>query len=667
MRFLPLVLVLLACNGDKDDDNYLPPSIVTDALESGVTGESYATWLEVQGGEAPLRWEITGDLPTGLVFNPAGAISGIPSRPEDVTVTVKVTDERGESDSVEMSLAVALALNALPCGVTVGGEFAASAAVDDYYEIDWNAEDGYTWLQVPLPEDDTTRIDLEFDAFGSYFEVYLASPGTPVGDQDLYNNYRLYYAGFGDAVTVDLGTSYDLQTYQSFGDAINVLVVATDASAWEATTVCSNGPIFDDLLFYPTLLGDDLFVNFNIIGENEGVRIWTDDTLPDWVSWDEATGRLTGVAGDLGAFEFDVHAEDAEGRVRTERAGFGVFDYEYLACDEPYRWTPSQGYYETYGAFYNFYNVNAFKVFRVETDPRYSQITAHLDGLSGGDVGFTGPDSFAFYIDGPSDGDWSGSDFSASVSPQSMPSLGEYTDVQPFLSAVGYGYFGTSSEATFWYECDPAPRPDLRVFPVLDPTATQSWSYDVIGGVAPYIWSTTGLPDGVTLDENGQLNTDFPVEGEYPVTVTVQDDTGRFTDIDLDLFVGDDAACMGYPQLSCGDAEAGSFTDTFYNNPNGGAAVYCMDSSTFENDNLVVTVTAGVDAQVAVVATTPGIDPFLDFMDFEYTFIAFADPEEVAVGVFDHSMGLQNYEDQVVFLSALAWSPGVWSFDVECN
>ena len=74
------------------------------------------------------------------------------------------------------------------------------------------------------------------------FDAYLASPGTPLGDQDLSDNYRLYDVGFtGYGLSIDLGTAYDLPTYESFGDAINLLLVSEDARpCCELTLECED-------------------------------------------------------------------------------------------------------------------------------------------------------------------------------------------------------------------------------------------------------------------------------------------------------------------------------------------------------------------------------------------------------------------------------------------
>jgi hypothetical protein len=667
VRFLPFILVLFACKGEPESGrDYTPPSIVTDALESGITGESYAQWLVADGGESPLRWEIVGDLPSGLVFNPAGAISGVPTQPDDVRVTVTVTDERGKSDSAEMSLAVALALNAVPCGITVEGEFSSSASID-WYEVDWSDDEGYTWLQIPLPEDDTTRIELSLAGFGAYFEVYLAVPGTPVGDQDLDANYSLYYGGLGSPTTIDLGTYNDLPTYQSFGDAINLLVVPTQPGEWSAWTDCSNGPIFEGLVFLPTLLGDELWVNFDIVGNDDGARFWTDDTLPDWVEWDEETGRLTGTTADIGSFEFDVKVEDADGKTRTERAGFGVYEIEVLGCDESYQWTPSVAYYDRDGMFSNFYNVASYKVFQLDSDPAYSVVTAHLDGFGGGEVGFAAIDGWRFYISGPSDGDWAGSNFAASLSAQSWPSLSEYNDLQGYLNAIGFSYFGSNDEATFWFECDPAPRPDVQALPVLDSAETEAWNFDVLGGTPPYTWSSVDLPAGVTLDATGLFSSDQPVEGEYAVTLSVLDDDGLSGEVDYTLFVGDEAACLGHPRLSCGDANNGTFTDAYYESISGGTAFFCMDSDTSLYESVVVTLTSVVDAVAFVALTNPGRDPFDAMLDSDFSVLAWAGSEEIDVGVLDHSTGLGGYDNQVLFLTVAGLEPGDWSMEIVCN
>ena len=660
-KSVSLFVILWACGGDPGDgDAVPPPTITTTQLDSAITGESYATWLEAEGGAEPLRWELEGELPDGLVFNPAGAISGVPSQPDDVDVTVTVTDDRGRSDSAEVSLAVALALNAIPCGGRVQGEFTSGASLG-WYEVDWAEDAGYTWLQIPLPGDDTTRIDIEVEGYGGFFDAYLASPGTPLGDQDLSDNYRLYDVGFtGYGLSIDLGTAYDLPTYESFGDAINLLLVSEDARPWSAQAVCTNGPIFESLRFYPVGLGEEFLVNFNLVQNNADSRIWTDDPLPDWISWDEETGRLTGVAGEPGSAIFDVHAEDIDGKTRTERAGFGVYETHVLACDESFVWTPDRGYYESGDPLSSYYDVDAYRVFQTEVDPIYSMVTAHLDGFVGGEVGFA--TGVPYYLSSPSDGSWNSSDFAADLSAQTWPSLSAFSSGT--VNAVGYSYFGVNDEATFWFECDPSPRPDAQALPVLQPDEVATRTLDVLGGVAPYTWSAQGLPAGVSLDASGELDVDQPVEGSYDVTLSVTDDQGLSNDVDFELFVGDEAACRGYPQLACGGAESGTFTGAWYNDLIGGTATFCMDTSISTYERLVVTLTAGPDSDSLVTYSDPGRDPMDVFSSFSLMAVAFAQDEEISVGVLE---GLSAYEDQVLFLTAAAWEPGDWSFEVTCE
>jgi len=664
---LLLSVVFVACkNDEKKPNNYVAPTIVTEALEAAITGESYTQWLEATGGEAPLRWTFEGDLPAGLVFNPAGAISGIPDVPADGTVTLVVTDERGNSDSVDVDLSVALALNAIVCGGGLSGELTEVASID-WYEVNWDASDGYEWIQIPLPTDDTKRIDIDMQ--GGFFEVYLASPGTPAGDQNLSDNYRQNYV-FGEGqIRVDLGTGYDLETYKSFGDPITLLVVAAEPGTWSAQSVCTDGPIFSDLRFLPTLLGDPLEVNFNVFENNDTTTIWTDDPIPDWVEWDESNGRLSGNALETGMIEFDVNAEDADGRSRTESTGFGVYDFDNVVCEEPFLWEPEDGYYE--GFLYFYYDTRGYRVFRTPIDPQYSAVTAHMIDVETGEVGFTPPGtSTPYYIGGPSDGDWFGSaDYAATVSPQSFPTLKHYMDVDTHLHAVAYSYWETSEEGTFWFECDPKPRPDVHALPVLDASGTEGWDFDVVGGTPPYVWSATGLPAGVTLDSSGRLDSDNPGDGEWDVTVNVMDFTGLETDTDFTLFGGDDEACLGYPRLSCGDTVAGTLETIIWEDMSLGSRQYCLGSDTADNELVTVSLYASADASLFTLANNPGTDPIDAYLNNEYIYMNSPQFDSTEVGVLDKEgfPGLQDWTEQVLFLTVGSWEPGDFELTVDCE
>lgn len=86
-----------------------PPMITTASLPDGVVGEPYQTAVAATGGAAPLVWEIVdGALPAGLTLAPdTGAIAGTPEAAGSAALTVRVTDEIGLTDEIELTVTVA--------------------------------------------------------------------------------------------------------------------------------------------------------------------------------------------------------------------------------------------------------------------------------------------------------------------------------------------------------------------------------------------------------------------------------------------------------------------------------------------------------------------------------------------------------------------------------
>ena len=80
-------------------------ALTTTQGELGVTvNESLSI---ASGGRAPFTWSVsTGELPPGLTLSAAGALTGSPSTTGNYTFTIVVTDDNGETGSVDGAIAV---------------------------------------------------------------------------------------------------------------------------------------------------------------------------------------------------------------------------------------------------------------------------------------------------------------------------------------------------------------------------------------------------------------------------------------------------------------------------------------------------------------------------------------------------------------------------------
>ena len=75
-----------------------PVSIATPSLPDPTYGVAYSQTVTAAGGAQPYQFTSTGTLPTGLIFN-NGTYSGTPTSSGHFSVTVKVTDKAGQTDT----------------------------------------------------------------------------------------------------------------------------------------------------------------------------------------------------------------------------------------------------------------------------------------------------------------------------------------------------------------------------------------------------------------------------------------------------------------------------------------------------------------------------------------------------------------------------------------
>jgi hypothetical protein len=96
------------CVGDQVT-NYggAPLEITTKELPLGTPGREYTASLKATGGSGGYTWSLSsGVLQAGLSLGPSGTISGTPKQADARSVTVKVTDSQGHSQSAPLVLRV---------------------------------------------------------------------------------------------------------------------------------------------------------------------------------------------------------------------------------------------------------------------------------------------------------------------------------------------------------------------------------------------------------------------------------------------------------------------------------------------------------------------------------------------------------------------------------
>jgi hypothetical protein len=85
-----------------------PPglSVVTCGLPNGKVGQSYKQPLQANG-VPPFKWTLTvGALPNGVTLDPCGGLSGTPTAEGTATITLRLDDASGASQSKEFSITI---------------------------------------------------------------------------------------------------------------------------------------------------------------------------------------------------------------------------------------------------------------------------------------------------------------------------------------------------------------------------------------------------------------------------------------------------------------------------------------------------------------------------------------------------------------------------------
>ena len=124
-----------------------PLAVTTSTLPEAMVGAGYSVSLAGSGGAAPYTWSLTG-LPAGLTLNPGtGVISGVPTTTGTFTVTVRIADAGGRTDTRVLALAVVDALSIRTTSLP-------GAIVNQLYTLSMAASGGtapYRWTATGLP------------------------------------------------------------------------------------------------------------------------------------------------------------------------------------------------------------------------------------------------------------------------------------------------------------------------------------------------------------------------------------------------------------------------------------------------------------------------------------------------------------------------------------
>ncbi|MFT4621669.1 MAG: hypothetical protein ACI8PZ_000321 [Myxococcota bacterium] len=625
-------------------------------LPGGVVGERYDVALKVAGGLNPLTFaRDTGQLPEGLRLTADGRISGRPQEAGSYEVTVVIGDRAGQREFARVWLKVERDPREVGCGEVLTGRFDGSAYGGD---INFDDFDEYAWVDIRQPPPDITRIEVRST---SGLTAWVAQPGEALGSLDLEDSYDRYVLDPGESFEIDLATDPNLSQFRNQA-TIPIVISGNGASNWDLEVVCTDGPVFERLFQLPVPEHADFELDYDVLGSPpDQVRIWTDDPLPPWATLDE-DGRLWGYAEEPGGWEFDIQAEDRQGRHRIERTLFGVYRKTDVKCGESYDFSPEQGIFQ--GTFTGLYDPRGFEVITVRYDQEVSELTLRLLGDQDGYVSIAQPDPyFEFY--GNAEYEY-GMNPSILLGTRTYPRWSNYADDGLVNVMTGPLYEGGAVALSV--ECNGAPRTDMPGLPVFEPGRDVLEPLVGVGESPPFTWTGEGFPPGISVEQ--ELRTPGLEEGAHSVALTIRDRTGATHRDEYEFYVGEEAACQGVPMLPCGSEVSGTFTDPYY-------VQRTYDEDSTRSWCIVVSDEVSVHTQLQLADESEGYlfvgDPGRTITEVLYedkvSMRFFGEEGEIVqANVAQYGWpGLSDYRKLPLFVTIQAYEPGDWVFRATCT
>ena len=648
---------------------------IDQTLPVGVYEEPYDHAIAASAGTEPYTWSVPEweTLPGGLSLTPDGRVEGTPSQPGTFTFQVRVADAAGREKRPYVTISVVMEPTVLACGDTLEGSFLQSAF--DGADPDPDLFKRHDWFTVEIPDDLTTEVNLVWEIDGTPLVAFIEKPGEVIGSWDFEEHYVPKIIDPFDPESLETpvhaGTNPSLSGYQGVQPTIPVWAVAQGTTDYKVTVECSDGPVFVVVPQYPTMLGEPLDYDFEVYGDpGDTTRIYTEDELPEWMEWDETTGRITGTAEEAGSWPFTVIAESADGRVREERSIIGVYPVTDIGCDETLTGSTTEAYFD--GEFTTYYDTNGYQMYRMvlPTDTDVSSVTLTLDDLDSALLGTAEPDiGYLRFYPGAERIYTSFYPAEFTLGPRAYPALRHYRDSENQELFILAAPTGLDYEFSLSTACNREPVPDFAGLPVVPLFEEMDHVLNGSGGNPAYGWSIDGLPPGLDVSVDGRLTGSSGDAGAYDTTVTITDKDANTTDDSFPLYVGYDAACEGETMVACGDTVEGTFelsylSDGDYSERSTARLCLVQDFA-----GAVGFTVESFDTQLRVDIADPGRTVDEMFYDEKGTYVLFVDRWDVeGLGINPYSFpNLLDYRFLPIHVTVRAFDDGDWKATVTCE
>lgn len=371
----PLSITIADANGftaTEALDLVVAAPVISVAAEFAEAGAfvSYAGQVTASGGTAPYGFSVTeGVLPAGLSLDPqSGAVSGTPRVVGASGFTITVTDANGFAASVPVSINVAQVFTViLPADLAAAREFQPYGQV--LTATGGTAPYAYTISAGALPD------GLEFDAetgtisgtpqiSGSFAFTLTATDANGVAGSASYTldvAQAATLASGADLAPATAGTPYDqaleiaggLAPYRftlvsgdlpnglsfdpatgafsgtatqdgSFPLAIRIIDANGD-SATQTVVLTVAPPDITLVIDLPAAAAGEAYAgSVRVTGGAAPLRFTLAGDLPEGLSFDAATGVLSGIPSEAGTFPIAITATDANGYAQTTQASITI-------------------------------------------------------------------------------------------------------------------------------------------------------------------------------------------------------------------------------------------------------------------------------------------------------------------------------------------------------
>ncbi|MBL0159394.1 MAG: glycoside hydrolase family 9 protein [Bryobacterales bacterium] len=324
-----------------------PVVVSTASLATGTVGVAYTQTLQASGGTAPYTWSAAANAsPGGLQLSTAGVIAGVPAAAGTTVFSVTATDKAGATGSKSLTLTIAApppagalqalyrtgnasaSTNSLSPQFRIANKSGAAATLDAvtiryYFTVDGERPlvSWCDWSSV-----DCANVTRKFVAVGGgsyYLELgFLPAAGSVAGGgTGAEVQIRIAKDNWTNFTQSD-DASFD-GTMAAFAPSMRVPMYRNGALVWGNEPGGSTPPAPAPVQITTTSLpagvtGVAYSAQLQVSG-GVGPYVWsvTQGTLPVGLTWNPATGAITGSTAQSGTFALTFQVKDSAAAVAT--------------------------------------------------------------------------------------------------------------------------------------------------------------------------------------------------------------------------------------------------------------------------------------------------------------------------------------------------------------